>query len=125
MSISLDRQPYRPWRRWPRHVIEIAAALWEEGAAVKIIARRMTASGVVISPRQIYSIARVYSFPRRTHHNAETVAQIRKLWGDGYSAGRIGKSLALTRGQVMGVVHNRGFERKTDVRFTLNDLDEE
>ncbi len=109
--MQLDHQPHRLGRRWSRHA----------GHQAKIIARRLVASGIVITPMQIYNISKHHYFPPRGHTTA-VIAQIGRLWGDGYSAGRIGGSLNLTRGQVMGVVHHRGFERTTHKRFTLNDL---
>lgn len=125
MSISLDHQPHRLGRHWSPHVIEKVKAGWNAGHPLKVIARRLVASGIVITPMQIHNMARHHRFPPRSRHTTATVAKIGRLWGAGYSAGCIGKSIGLTRGQVMGIVHHRGFERKTDDRFTMHDLDDE
>ena len=98
------------------HVIDKVKPLWEARLPIKVIAQRLVASGIAITPMQIHNMARHHRFPLRTRHSTETIAHIRKLWGDGYSAGFIGKSLSpeLTRGQVMVIFHSRGFKLTTD-----------
>ena len=125
MSISLDNQPHRLGRRWQPHVVAKVKADWDAGLPLKVIAKRLVASGIVITAPQIHNMARYHRFPLRVRHSTETVAQIRKLWGGGYSAGCIGKLLKLTRGQVMGIIDHRGFQRRTTDHFTMHDLDDE
>ncbi len=50
-----------------------------------------------------------------TTWTAEQKATLRKLWGEGYSAGRIGQMLGFTRNAAMGQIHRMKLPKRVNV----------